>query len=99
MIRRTIRVVLGAVAMAPALQPAAAQTASPYPGPVVAPVAPPPVTRALLPGHWRLDGARYVWVPPETTPRVVEARPLILGQNVWKDGRWVFVPTHHAPPH
>ena len=29
----------------------------------------PAVTYALLPGHWPLDGARHVWVPPETSLR------------------------------
>jgi hypothetical protein len=94
MIRRTL-CVLGSVASAAILRPAAAQTAAEYP----APVAPPPVARALLPGHWQLDGARYVWVPPETRLRVVQGRPLVVGQNVWRDGRWVFVPTHYAPPY
>jgi hypothetical protein len=27
--------------------------------------------------------------------RVVE-RPLVAGVNVWKGGRWVFVPQHYA---
>ena len=59
-------------------------------------VLPPPVTKALLPGHWQLEGARYVWVPPETRLRPVQLRPLLLGENVWKDGKWVYVPTHYA---
>ena len=42
---------------------------------------PPPVTYALLPGHWQLEGARYIWVPPETALRRVEARPLIEGRS------------------
>ena len=75
--------------------------ASPLPPPTSVVVAPPevltpPVTRALLPGHWQLDGARYVWVPPETRLRPVQLRPLVLGENVWKDGRWVYVPTHYV---
>ena len=59
-------------------------------------VLPPPVTKALLPGHWQLEGARYVWVQPETRLRPVQLRPLLLGENVWKDGKWVYVPTHYA---
>ncbi len=98
--RRTIRVAMGSVAVAAILRAASAQTAAPDPAPVVSSPEPPPppVTRALLPGHWQLRGANYVWIPPETTLRAVRNRPLILGQNVWKDGSWVFVPTHYAPP-
>ena len=75
-----------------------AATPLPPPIPVTAPVVvlPPPVTKALLPGRWQLEGARYVWVPPETRLRPVQLRPLLLGENVWKDGRWVYVPTHYA---
>ena len=29
----------------------------------------PMVTSALLPGHWQLEGAQYVWVPPDNQPR------------------------------
>ena len=64
-------------------------TPIPPPIPVVtapAVVLPPPVTEALLPGHWQLEGARYVWVPPETRLRPVQLRPLLLVENVWKDG-------------
>jgi hypothetical protein len=64
----------------------------------VPPVAlPPTVTYALLPGHWQLEGAHYVWIPPETIPRLVQARPLVPGRNVWRDGRWVWVPAHYGP--
>lgn len=64
----------------------------------LAPVPPlePVVTRARLPGYWTLRGARYVWVPPENTLRIVDACPLVFGTNVWRDGRWVYVPTHYA---
>jgi len=31
----------------------------------------PIVIYALLPGHWQLQGAQHVWVPPETVPRPV----------------------------
>ena len=47
-------------------------------------------------GIRKLEGARYVWVPPETRLRPVQLRPLLLGENVWKDGKWVYVPTHYA---
>ena len=100
MIRSAIIMAMAAIAAANASPPAAAQTAAPYVATVVvAPAPPPPVTRALLPGHWQLNGALYVWVKPETRLRVVQERALILGQNVWTDGSWVFVPAHYARPH
>ena len=74
-------------------------TPIPPPIPVVTAPAimlPPPVTKALLPGHWQLEGAHYVWFPPETRLRPVQPRPLVLGENVWKDGQWVYVPTHFS---
>ena len=101
MIRSTIIMAMATITAASAIQSAAAQTAAPYVAPVMMapapPPPPPPVTRALLPGHWQLDGARYVWVKPETRLRVVQERALILGQNVWKNGRWVFLSAHYAP--
>ena len=71
----------------------------PLPLPPVAVVTPPPwpsVTYALLPGHWQLKGAQYVWIPPERTPRLVVARRIVPNQNVWENGRWVYVPSHFA---
>lgn len=65
--------------------------------PAVIPAVAPPVpteTYALLPGHWRLDGARYVWVPPETSLRRVEDRPFVQGHYVWRGGAWTWVPSH-----
>ena len=69
------------VALSPAVVPA--------PAPPV-----PTVTYALLPGHWQLDGARYVWVPPETVLRRVEDRPFVQGRYVWRRGAWTWVPGH-----
>lgn len=60
------------------------------------PPSPPPITYALLPGHWKLDGWRYVWVPPETVLRRVEERSLVPGHFVWRGGRWVWVPTSYG---
>lgn len=60
------------------------------------PLPPSTVTYALLPGHWQLKGARFVWVPPETTPRLVATRRLVPNESVWEGGRWVFVPSHYA---
>jgi hypothetical protein len=65
------------------------------PAAIPAPAAPvPTVTYALLPGHWQLDGARYVWVPPETSLRPVEDRPFVQGRYVWRGGAWTWVPSH-----
>lgn len=54
----------------------------------------PRVSYALLPGHWQLDGARYVWVPPETRPRRVEDRAFAQAHYVWRGGEWTWVPSH-----
>jgi hypothetical protein len=63
-----------------------------------APAPAPPVTYALLPGHWHLEGAYYVWVPPETVLRRVQTAPLVPDQYVWRDGAYVWVPTHYGAP-
>ncbi len=83
------------------LAPPGVVAISPPPPPseaTVVPAAPPQpsVTYALLPGHWQLNGARYVWIPPETRLRRVVDRPLVPGVNVWKGGRWVFVRQHYG---
>jgi len=54
------------------------------------------ITRALLPGYWALNGARYVWVPAETTLRTVEITQLMPGGYAWRDGSYLWIPTHHA---
>ena len=54
------------------------------------------VTRALRPGHWALHGARYVWVPPETTPRRVQSAALVPGAYVWRNGAYMWVAAHDA---
>jgi hypothetical protein len=67
--------------------------------PLPPPAASPPepvITRALLPGHWALDGAQYVWIPPETTPRQVQSAELVPGTYVWRKGAYVWVPTHYG---
>lgn len=56
----------------------------------------PSVTYALLPGHWQLQGATAVWIPPETTLRRVESRPFIEGHYVWRGGAWVWIASHYA---
>jgi len=72
-----------------------AQVAIPSPPPE-APAQPSPaepiVTYALLPGHWQLQGAQYVWAPPETVPRPVAYWRFVQGRYVWSGGEWVWVP-------
>jgi hypothetical protein len=55
----------------------------------------PMFTYALLPGHWQLYGAQYVWVPPEKTPRPVIYWRLAPGRYVWRGGAWVWFPAHY----
>jgi hypothetical protein len=80
-------------ALAAADRPQVAAAIAPAPA---APRAPPPqqrtITRALLPGRWALHGARYVWVPPETTLRRVQSAGLVPGAYVWRKGAYVWVP-------
>ena len=82
---RHLGIIAGCLAAYTAAAPAFAQ-----PPPSV-----PTVTYALLPGHWALHGAKYVWVPPETVPRRVEAATLVPGRYVWRDGAYVWVPAHY----
>lgn len=80
------------------LRPGAAQSAYPQPS-AAAPYAAatgPVVTRALLPGHWALHGARSVWVPPDTTLRPVPAMALVPSQYVWRKGTYVWIPSHYV---
>ena len=57
--------------------------------------APPIATYALLPGRWQLQGAEYVWVPPETVPRPVAYRRFVQGRYVWRGSEWIWVPAHY----
>jgi hypothetical protein len=68
------------------------------PGIPLAPPSPaqPVITRALLPGHWTLQGARYVWIPPETTPRRVQSAALVPGAYVWQNGAYVWISQDYA---
>jgi hypothetical protein len=76
----------------------AARVATPSPPPVAltrpAP-AQPIVTYALLPGRWQLQGAQYLWVPPETAPRPVAYWRFVQGSYVWRGREWVWVPAHY----
>jgi hypothetical protein len=75
-----------------------ARVTTPSP-PLAAPTQPAPaqpiVTYAVLPGHWQLQGAQYVWVPPGTVPRPVAYWRYIQGRYVWRDGEWVWMPAHY----
>ena len=75
-----------------------AQIAVPSPPPAAptqpAP-APPIATYALLPGHWQLQGAEYVWVPAETVPRPVAYWRFVPGRYVWRGSEWIWVPAHY----
>jgi hypothetical protein len=73
--------------------PAVSLATPPPPQPVI--TREPVITRALLPGHWALQGARYVWVPPETTLRRVQSAGLVPGAYVWRNGGYVWLPTHY----
>jgi hypothetical protein len=71
-------------------------TPSPPPAPSAQPASSQAiVTYALLPGHWQLQGARYIWVLPETIPRPVAYWRFVEGRYVWRGGEWVWVPAHH----
>jgi len=59
------------------------------------PPAAPTLTYALLPGHWALRGADYVWVPPERVLRPVQTGILVPGRFVWRGGAYVWVPAHY----
>jgi hypothetical protein len=83
------------------LWPPVEATDSPLPSAALAPVpaapvAPPPVTYARLPGHWQLEGARYVWVPPDRFLRPTANLATVRPQYVWRDGRWEFVPQYYV---
>jgi hypothetical protein len=79
-----------AIAVASAVPP---PPVPPSPSAATAPPPQPPVTYALLPGHWRLDGWQYEWVPPETIQRRVDDRLLVQGHYIWRGGRWEWTPT------
>jgi len=88
---RAIDNALAATALAARVAtPSPSPEAPPQPGP-----AQPIVTYALLPGHWQLQGAQYVWVPPETAPRPVAYWQLVQGRYVWAGGEWIWVPAHY----
>ena len=82
-------------ALAAALAP---RVTTPSPPPV-APTQPVPdqpiVTYALLPGHWQLQGAQYVWVPPESVPRPVAYWRFVQGRYVWRGGNWIWLPAYY----
>ena len=88
---RAINDALAALALAAGV----AATSRPPAAPAEPAPAQPIVTYALLPGHWQLRGAQYVWVPPETVPRPVTYWRFVQGRYVWRGGEWVWVPAHY----
>ena len=79
----------------PALPPR--ELVAPPPAPVMTSSPPAPTfTRALLAGHWTLDGADWKWVPAETVLHPVQTAPLVAGRYVWRDQRYVWVPAHYG---
>lgn len=89
---KTVRRSPSSTAMAhaarPARPPAHARSAAAPPVPMI--------TKALLPGRWRLKGWKYRWVPPDKNYRPVETRPLSTGHYVWRDRAWVWDPGYHG---
>ena len=90
---------LAALTVAALVEPstsAAWLPAAPVPVPPTLPPPPPPVsTFVLLPGHWQLEGARYVWVKGDDVLRPVVPRPFVQGHYAWHDRAWVWVPGHY----
>lgn len=79
----------------------AEQVASPRTAPlnnaVGAPAQVAPVsTQVMFPGHWKLVGATYEWVAPDTMLRPVQATALVPGRFVWVDGSYRWVPAHYT---
>jgi hypothetical protein len=87
---------------AAAPSPSVAQVIStaPVAGSAINPVptmpAVPMITKALLPGHWRLTGSQYHWVPPDSSYRTVQAAPFIPGHYEYRGGAWVWVAGHYG---
>lgn len=76
---------------------AAKEPARPPPSPATTAQPPMPmITKALLPGHWRLSGWQYHWVPPETRLRPVDTRAFVPGHYVWRDGAWAWDAGHYG---
>lgn len=71
--------------------------ASPPPSPpLTMPIPPPAVLYRLEAGHWQLQGARSVWVEPQSIPQRVSVEPLVPSRQVWIGDRWILVPEHFA---
>jgi hypothetical protein len=69
------------------------------PPPLQAETVPPPPAAsgyAWQPGHWRWNGAQYVWWPGRY--ELIPARATAWVPAHWDDrgGQWVFVPGHWA---
>jgi hypothetical protein len=106
-VRHDLRTAVTAISLAiaaaqeplqPQLAPVEAQSAPRPPAVVPAPALPPVpmITKALLPGRWQLGSWQYHWVPPETQLRTVQTHPWVQGRYVWRDGAWIWVPSHYG---
>jgi hypothetical protein len=81
-----------------ALPPIAAPSA---PGVVAGEAAPPPapmVTRALRAGRWELRQSGYVWVPPDTVLRPVQAAARGAPRWVWDGDEYRLLPQQVPTP-
>lgn len=78
-------------------QPPAVTFVTPLPSRPPPPPPPPPpnATFVLLPGHWQLDGATYVWVKGDDALRPTAPRAFVQGRYVWRNRAWVWVPDHY----
>lgn len=98
--RRSLALTLAGVIAVASVTPAVAQPPPPYP-PVPPPryetAPPPPGPRyAWVPGHWRWDGYRYVWISGRYVIRHAGWGHWVPGRWVWSPrfGRWVWRPGH-----
>jgi hypothetical protein len=83
---------------------AAAQPMPPYPPgwqpmppPRYEPVPPPPgAAYVWVPGHWRWNGYRYIWVGGRYVVRQTGWHRWVDGRWVIINGRWTWIPAHWA---
>jgi hypothetical protein len=55
---------------------------------------PPGASYAWVPGHWRWDGYRYIWVAGRYDVRRPSWHRWVNGRWVVVNGRWTWVPGH-----
>jgi hypothetical protein len=68
------------------------------PPPLQAETVPPPPAEGYVwqPGHWRWNGAQYVWFPGRYELRPATATAWVPAHWDARGGQWVFVPGHWA---